>query len=126
MHCLDTSAVLELLYGTSLGGTIKSHIAGNPLSITSFTIYELQVGLKEQEKKRLQHFLMEIEVIPFDKNTAKKSAEIEQKLKQRGQPINKVDIFIAGICVVHNYELITCDNDFAQVGELRSIIVKRK
>ncbi len=118
MHFLDTSAVLELSYGTSLGKQIKSHIGSSPICISALTVHELLVGLKESELQQLQPFLTEIVVVDFTTETAKRSAEIERELRRKGKLINRMDILIAGISLAHNHELLTCDKDFLQIKEL--------
>lgn len=119
MYFLDTSAVLELLYGTEKGEIIKKLVTGKPIFISSFTSYELFLGLKEKELEKIKTFFKEVTVIDFDKKAAWKSAEIERNLKKEGKLINKVDIFIAGICLIHNFVLVTCDSDFKEISGLK-------
>ena len=119
MHILDTSAVLELVLGTEKGEKLKQHIGGSPMGVTSLTIHELLVGLRETEMELLSHFFHEVAVLPFDKEAAQKSARIEKQLRKEGRMINKMDILIAGICLFHNHELLTCDLDFSRVKELQ-------
>jgi len=119
MYFLDTSAIIDLIYGTVRGEKIKNFIHGKPISTSAFTIYELLMGLKKDEVKKIRSFLKAITVFNFDTKSAIKSAEIERSLKKRGGLINKVDIFIAGICLGHNFNLVTCDQDFIKIKTLK-------
>jgi len=123
MHCLDTSAVLEMLYETEKGKEIESITKGGQIRITSLTIQELLIGMKEKEVKMLEAFFGEVLVTDFSKECATHSAVLERYLRKSGKLINKVDILIAGICFNHNYHLITCDRDFEKIKGLRITIL---
>ena len=118
MLFLDTSAVLELLYGTEKGEQIKEFIKEKPISISSLNVHELLVGLKNEEKAVLNNFLTEVEVLPFDKQSAQKSAELARALKTKGKMINQMDILIAAMCLHHTCILVTCDKHFLAVDGL--------
>ncbi len=122
MYCLDTSAVLEMSYGTERGAKITAVVKGHPLYISSFVIHELLVGLKEKEQKQLSSFFKDVTTLPYDKNAAQKSAEIQKRLKALGSIINNVDIFIAGVCIVHGMTLLTCDADFQKIKDLDVLV----
>jgi predicted nucleic acid-binding protein len=119
MYFLDTSAVLEVIYGTEKGKQIRILTQGSPISVSALTIHELLVGLKENEVTLINNFLTEVTVTAFDKDSAIKSAEIERTLKKKGKLINKIDILIAGTCLIHKYDLVTCDTDFSALSNLK-------
>lgn len=118
VYCLDTSAVLEIFYGTDKGKKIQETISGCPLYISSFTIYELLVGLKEKEYEQISFFFQEAGVLCYDSKAAKASAELEQMLSAKGTMINNVDIFIAAICLTSDATLLSCDADFQKIKQL--------
>jgi len=91
MYFLDTSAILELLYGTEKGEQIREVITEKPLAMSSISIHELFVGLKEKELLPLTNFLREIAILDFDKKAALKSAELARELKKRGKMILERD-----------------------------------
>lgn len=123
MYCLDTSAVLELMYGTLRGKKILETVDTASIIISSFTVYELLNGLKEQERESVEQFLKDVHTISFDVNAAKKSSSVRRELKTKGSLINELDILIAGVCLAHNLTLITKDNDFKKIISLNSIIL---
>ena len=48
-----------------------------------------------------------------------KSANIYKALKSSGKMINELDILIAGICEANDELLITFDNDFKRIADLK-------
>ena len=118
MHILDTSAVINLMYGSEKGNSIKKAVGSNSVAISALTIYELWLGMKPSETDFLYNLIQEVTVMDFNKLSAMKSADIEKELKKKGTMINKVDILIAGTCLAHGLELVTCDADFAKVKGL--------
>ena len=97
-------------------------IGKNPLSISSLSVHEILVSLKEKEVPFFQSFFQEVLILDYDGKTAEQSSAIEKKLRKKGQLINSMDILIAGTCLRYGYGLITCDRDFEKVQGLRSKI----
>lgn len=118
MHLLDTSAIINLMYGSEKGNAIKKVVGSNPVVISALTVYELWIGMKPSETDFFANLIEEVEIVDFNKLSAIKSADVEKELKKKGTLINKVDILIAGTCLAHGFELVTCDADFAKVKGL--------
>ncbi len=118
--CLDTSPVIEVLYGTEKGQRIQKLAAGRPVKITVFTIHELLAGMKKAE---IETFLKTISVIDFTKEGALHSSMIERHLREKGNLVNKMDILIAGICLKESCHLITCDHDFEMIKGIQKTII---
>jgi len=122
MYFLDTSAILEVLHGSERGLKIKNYIGENPIFISTISVHEILVGLKENEKKLVERFFREVTAIEYDKSSAIKSSEIERHLRSKGKLINIADILISGSCLVLNFTLVTCDNDFLKISNLKTKI----
>ena len=122
-YCLDTSAVIEVLYATDKGKKIQSITKDEPIVITVFTIHELLVGMKEKEIEKIERFFKLVSVAEFSKECALHSSVIEKHLRKKGKLINKIDLLIAGMCLHRNYHLITCDNDFQNIKGIQTTIV---
>jgi predicted nucleic acid-binding protein len=118
MYFLDTSTILELIYGSTQGAHIQKLTHGLPITISALSVHELLVGLKENEVEKISQFLKEVSVINYDGKSALKKGNIEKELRSKGKLINRMDILIAGTCLVHNYHLITCDSDFKKIKDL--------
>ena len=122
-YCLDTSAVIEVLYATEKGKKIQSITKDEPIVIAVLTIHELLVGMKEKEIEKIENFLNLVSVAEFSKECAVHSAVIEKHLREKGKLINRMDILIAGMCLHRNYHLIACDNDFENIKGIQTTII---
>lgn len=119
MFFLDTSAIIELIYGTEKGEQIRTFVKRGPIALSALSVHELLVGLKEKEREALTHFFAEVTVFDFDKKAAEKSAEIERGLQKKGRLVNRMDILIAAACLVHDHDFLTCDKHFLTVEKLK-------
>ena len=121
--CLDTSAVIEVLYATNKGKEIQEITKEKSVVITVFTIHELFTGMKNKESDIMELFLDRVSVIDYTKECAIHSAVIEKHLRKKGTLVNKMDILIAGTCLHRNYHLITCDADFEKIKGIQATII---
>ncbi len=123
MYLLDTSSILEILYNTEKGKNITELIGTKLTKTTSITIHEVAVGEPINSLNYILDYFDKIDILSFDKDAAMRSFAIERELRKEGKLINKIDIFIAGICEQHNLILITLDKDFNKVKSIKSIII---
>ncbi|WP_295650917.1 type II toxin-antitoxin system VapC family toxin [uncultured Mucilaginibacter sp.] len=106
---IDTSVFIEHLRAKDKSKTklysIRDH---TPKFTTSVTIYELLVGAGTiVHSEDIKLVLSDIDVLPFDKQTAIKAAEIFRDLKKGNQLIEFRDIFIAAICITNSLPIVT-------------------
>ncbi|MBN1386033.1 type II toxin-antitoxin system VapC family toxin [Candidatus Woesearchaeota archaeon] len=121
MILLDTSAVIELLAGTEKGAAIRDHLESKAFAVSSITVNELLVCIKQKEL--IKGFINSVEVLPFDKETAIKSADLEASLYMKGKPTGKLDIFLAATCINHKIPIMTCDRHFSRIKDLDVILI---
>ena len=82
------------------------------LCISSITMVELEYGVCNsskplQNRLALITFLSNIEIIPFDANSAKEYGEIRYNLKTKGELIGANDMLIAAHAKSLGYTLVT-------------------
>lgn len=118
MILLDTSALIEISYGTEIGRKIKSIISYQETYIASISVYEYLYSAKSWEIGL--NVIENLGVFDFSKKDAIKSIEIEKELSKKGQMINKLNIFIAAVAINKNAILISMDKHFANIKELKS------
>jgi predicted nucleic acid-binding protein len=118
MHFLDTSAIIEIFNATDKGANLKNYLKDDSLAISSITVHELLVGLKENEKEFINNFLRDVRIFNFDFSSAEESSKIENELKKKGKLINIMDILVSGILRKNKLKLVTCDKDFLNVNNL--------
>ncbi len=124
MFLLDTSAIIELSYGTELAYKIKELIGEEYTVVTTISVEEFLVGIDETMFDTALTIFGAFHVYPLDIESAIESAKIERELKKSGRMIQRADIFIAGICKKYNLELITCDEDFLRIKSLKVRLIK--
>ena len=123
MYVLDSSAFIELMNESPAGKKIAGKIGNTPAITTVFTVNEIFIGAKGTQRKTIEKLFEGIEIIDYDKDSAIKSVEIEEILLKKGQAINKVDIFIAGICLSNDKTIVTLDKHFKRIPGLKSILI---
>lgn len=120
---LDSSVIIHLLKGTEKGKLIRDNFNEEITATTSLCVHETLFGTKQREREATLSFIEELEVMPYDKNAALKSVEIEESLYKKGRPINKLDILIASACLIHNLSLLTTDEGYTHIENLKVIKV---
>ena len=119
MYVLDSSALIELMKNSNKAHAIYKLVNESRVYTTSINIYELLLGLKQDERKKFSQLIDELSLLDFTSSDADKSVEIKQKLEESGNTIHILDIFIASICMNNNKVLVTLDNDFKRVSGLK-------
>ena len=119
MVVLDTNVAINVLHGDSgVIDAINTYSEGSKLSITVVNQYELLRELiteGEQGRERLREFLSALIIHTLGEKEINCSAEIYQKLKERGKHVNEPDIIIAGIAMSNSERLLTSDRDFRPI-----------
>ncbi len=123
MIVLDSSALIHLFSGTKEGQEIGDKILNQAIAVATPSINEVLIGVKGQKRQDAIEFFKSIEVLPFDEKSAYLSVAIEDGLIKKGRIIDKMDIFIASICLLHDTPLITTDKDFKNFEGLDLILV---
>lgn len=95
------------------------------VGISSISVAELQYGVAKsaavaRNQQALEAFLLPLEVLPFDAESALAYGNIRASLERRGEPIGSLDTLIAAQAVAHNLLLITHNlREFERVPALR-------
>lgn len=121
MVLLDSSAIIEIIKGTPKGQEILAKVKEG-VFVSPFSIYEVFLGLKQNENILLEKLLNTTQLINFDMASALISVQIMKKLTNKGEKISVVDVFIASIAIANNLTLVTLDHDFKKIENLKSII----
>ena len=125
MYLLDSSAIIEILGDSEIGKKIVHLVGESLVCTTSFSLYEILLGVSHKDKERISQFFSSIDILYFDARAAEFSVGIEKELVRSGKLINKVDIFIAGICKFHNKTVISLDFDFKKIEGLKTVILNK-
>ena len=122
--CVDTDVCIDFLRRKEPGLTllIKLLEKFDPC-ITTITAFELHLGhIKMNRKDRIEGFIDQFNILPFNLEAAIISARIQALLDSRGEGIGIPDTLIAGICVAEKVPLLTLNaKHFSKIDELRLI-----
>lgn len=93
------------------------------INISIITYYEIISGLKFRDsKKQLNSFLEFIEynkILPLTETSSTISTELYADLRKRGDPIDDIDLLIAGIAIANDLVLVTHnEKHFTRIDKL--------
>ena len=125
MRFLDTTFLVDILRNIPVAiEKLRGLEAAGPLVTTEVVAYELYLGIqhigrkrREAEAARIEETLAQTDVLPFDRPSAIRAAELSAELRRRGHTIGILDLLIASTALAHGGEaLVTRDAaDFQRV-----------
>ncbi|MCB2263767.1 MAG: type II toxin-antitoxin system VapC family toxin [Candidatus Thiosymbion ectosymbiont of Robbea hypermnestra] len=95
------------------------------VGISAITYAELRFGVENSRRARenldrLEHFLLPLEIVPFDVEASRYYGRIRAELKRAGCPIGANDLLIAAQAHGLNATLVTNNvREFTRIGGLR-------
>ena len=122
-YLLDTNVLIAYFAGErDVHEQMKS---ANSVFISVTTLGELFYGAKKSTRvrenlDRIERLLQGCELIQEDMNTADIYGEIKNQLRAKGRPIPDNDLWIAAIAQQHGLTLVTRDEHFQAIENLRS------
>ena len=94
------------------------------VGLSAITVAELEFGVAASKRqgdnfKRLERFLVDFEVLPFDRDAAKPYGSLRKVLQTQGTPIGPLDFLIAAHALALKMTLITNNiGEFLRVPNL--------
>lgn len=94
------------------------------VSISIITLFELQYGVEKSKYRQrsadaLAKFLLPMNLIEFDRESAREAAIIRAQLEKAGIPIGPYDLLIAGVARSKGLTLVTSNTkEFERVADL--------
>ncbi len=106
---IDTNIFIEYLRATKKNDTTLQRLSDQyDWYVSSITIYELFMGANTVKKKEeIKVLTSDLILLPFNYDTAMKSAEIYNDLKSRNQVIEFRDIFIGATAILNQLPVLT-------------------
>lgn len=123
MTVLDTDYLVALLRGNTDAAAHANKIE-NPKT-TVINAFELHYGANRSTKPKksrieVDSLLGSMDVLGFEIPAARASAKIQAELMDTGNPVNILDVLIAGIVMENNEELLTRNvNHFNKIKGLK-------
>ena len=122
-YLFDSNAVIALLKdpGGPLVQRARQH-RPTDIGLPSIVIYELYSGAFKSQRRAHNMTIvdsLQFEVVPFDKEDARKAGEIRATLEAQGTPIGPYDVLIAGQACARNLVLVSRNlREFQRVSGL--------
>ncbi|WP_028586826.1 type II toxin-antitoxin system tRNA(fMet)-specific endonuclease VapC [Desulfocurvus vexinensis] len=99
--------------------------APGDIAISSITVAELHYGVeksaaRERNASALEAFLLPLEIVPFDLDSALAYGKIRADLEKRGRPIGGMDMLLAAQAMAQGFTLITHNlKEFTRIPDLK-------
>jgi len=119
---LDTDVLVDILAGREpWAGWFLRALPSRRLATTAINRFELLAGARsEEEASRFRAFLRPLAVLSFDGEAADRAGKEGLDLRERGQPLPRADLAIAGICLELGASLLTRNQErFSRMEGLR-------
>lgn len=96
----------------------------NSVEISIITYYEITSGLLAKKAIRqlqvFEQFADENRIIPLTEKSSKISAELYASLREKGNPIDDIDLLIAGVAIENEMILVTNnEKHFGRIPNLK-------
>ena len=110
MRILDTDHCVALLRGVL---DLEDRVSPRePLAVTTISVGELTHGACKSSRAadnlaRLDVFLVEVQILPFDEGAARLFGLLRARLEREGQRVANLDLQIASIALFHQVPLVT-------------------
>jgi len=121
---LDTNIVIALFAGdTSVQKNLKE---AQEIFLPSIVLGELYYGALsssriEENIARIEEFAAESVILGVKASTAIEYGKIKRNLRHKGTPIPENDIWLAAITKQYNLTLVTRDEHFKEVEEIKIV-----
>lgn len=122
---LDTDILSFFLKGTMpvVSRVAEYSQAHTTLNVSIITYYEIVSGLQHRDAHQqldiFREFAARNTVLPLTRQVADVAAKLYADLRQRGQPLDDIDLLIAGTAIANDLVLVTHNRKhFERIGQL--------
>jgi predicted nucleic acid-binding protein len=128
---LDTSVAVGFLRGdkSAVSSVEQTLHRTDSIGISTVSLFELLHPLQHRklgsQERVVRSFVHQLRLLSFDSDAAEESAKIMGSLLRIGQPVNALDVFIAGTAVANGVErIISKDRDYEKIARVSSLRVE--
>jgi tRNA(fMet)-specific endonuclease VapC len=120
MNCLDSSVLVGYLDGDARVRDLLDSKSDEAFFAPTVVLHEVYFGeiTERIPVAEIDENLNWLEALPFDRESAKQAAAIEDELEKRGEMIGRPDIQIAATVLTRGGTLITRDDHFERIDGL--------
>ncbi|MBN2444137.1 MAG: type II toxin-antitoxin system VapC family toxin [Spirochaetales bacterium] len=122
---LDTNQIIFILNNSGDISWLKKYdIVYLPVIVIGELLFgALNSKNKDKNLEKLDKIIQKCTILNVTHLTSQIYAKIRLSLKKKGKPIPENDLWIAAICIEHNLPLLTADNHFREIEELKMVTV---
>jgi len=128
---IDTSVAVDFLRGvkSSVFGLESAQKLTDSIGISSVSLFELLHPIHHRklagQERVVKSFVHQLRLLPLDSAAAEESARIMGSLLRIGQPVNALDVLIAGTAVANGAErILSRDRDYEKVAKVSDLKVE--
>jgi predicted nucleic acid-binding protein len=125
---IDTTVVVAFLRGEPRSvSAIKSVLEQrDSLGISTVSLFELLHPIHHRrlakQERTVRSFIHQLRLLPLDTEAAEEAAKIMGGLMRIGQPVNALDVLIAGTAVASGAEkLLSSDRDYEKISKVSDL-----
>ena len=119
---IDTNVIIKLLNGDNTTADLFDSLSDIHISVITAgeLFYGAQKSSRMDENVMLfRSFLSEFPLVEIDEGASEVYGQIKANLVKRGVNIPENDIWIAAVAINRNFELVTYDEHFKNINDLR-------
>ena len=131
MIAIDTSVAIGFLRGdrASINRLESAQRLTDSIGISSVSLFELLHPIRHrkllEQEKVVKSFVRQLLILPLDSDAAEESARIMGSLLRVSQPVNALDVLIAGTALANGVEsIITKDRDYEKIASVCDLKVE--
>jgi tRNA(fMet)-specific endonuclease VapC len=128
---IDTSVAIDFLRGkkSSVSRLESAQKATDAICISTVSLFELLYPLYhrklDMQEKIVRSFVHQMKVLPLDSDAANEAANIMGSLLRIGQPVNALDVLIAGTAIATGAEkVLSKDRDYEKIAKVSDLKVE--
>jgi tRNA(fMet)-specific endonuclease VapC len=124
-YLLDTNVCIRAMRGDPEVTARLARVAPDDCGVSTVSVFELFAGVRrcrdpQREGAKVVAFLQPLHVVPFDWDSALRTADIRWELEKNGCKIGPYDLQLAGQALVLDVTLVSHNlREFRRVGGLR-------
>jgi len=125
MILLDTSYLVSLAKGSPEAEKVIDFVEKEGVALTSISLFEIfRFKMSGVERRYFEQLFSTYPVLPLDADSAERASKIWVDLERVGQPVNVLDVLIAGVMKANGIsKIITSDEDFMVIGKVEELEV---
>jgi tRNA(fMet)-specific endonuclease VapC len=128
---IDTSVAVDFLRGAkaSVSGLESAQKLTDSIGLSSVSVFELLSPIHHRklsaQESLVKSFVRQLRLLPLDSSAAEESARIMGSLLRIGQPVNALDVLIAGTAVSNGAEkILSRDRDYEKIAKVSDLKVE--